>query len=79
MQPLPECHMSIIQIIHKRIMIVITLNQGMLLPGLRIRKIISQFPKTCLSFPKDKRMIILYDGAYLSLAYAGQQKPVFLY
>jgi hypothetical protein len=28
---------------------------------------------------KDKRMIILYAGAYLFLAFAGQRKPVFLY
>ena len=28
---------------------------------------------------KDKRMIFLYAGAYLSLAYAEQRKPEFLY
>ena len=26
---------------------------------------------------KDKRMVILYAGAYFSLAYAGQRKQVF--
>ena len=39
----------------------------------------SRFGLTNLTNTKDKRMIILYAGAYLSLAYAGQRKPVFLY
>ena len=36
-------------------------------------------PKRECNKYKDKRMIILYAGAYLSLAYAQQRKPYFLY
>ena len=39
----------------------------------------SRFGLTNSTNTKDKMMIILYAAAYLSLAYAGLRKPVFLY